>query len=516
MDFSASYGSLKEAEAGLKAQAHALGFDLAVKERFPRGAAAEEVTRVNYRCAKGRSHAPKNDEVIHTTKGRKTSSQMTACGYKINLKLTDWRAGTRPSQIMANLREAGDAVEFSYQDLANLLHACRREELNGRTPIQWLYEALRKSFSIAAVFINAEKEEQYTWALQALREFLTEEDLPLPKLIVTDRELALINALKRHEAFTLVPRLLCRWHVNMNVLAKELLVDAWVNKILHFGNRTTSIVESLHAGMKRFISSAGGDLATVFRKLKAYWRNQAADIALARNQAMNKVPFGLSDLLYGDVKSAVVPHALRACEKEVAAIEKQPRAGRWDLGPPEPCTCSITTSHGLPCRHALFLCLRNSEPLSIAQFDPYWRWDRTAIPSLSASPSRAQRPLDPAVVRGKGRPRGLVATDKSTKRLPSAHEITEAEERREALPPPSTAPARLNKPAVPADDPYEAGTAMPRRSGQWMARLESVDDQEAEFDLIPTNFEGKFDEKVAEAEATARQATQDAQESTAF
>lgn len=86
MDFSASYGSLKEAEAGLKAQAHALGFDLAVKERFPRGAAAEEVTRVNYRCAKGRSHVPKNDEAIHTTKRRKTSSQMTACGYKINLK----------------------------------------------------------------------------------------------------------------------------------------------------------------------------------------------------------------------------------------------------------------------------------------------------------------------------------------------------------------------------------------------------------------------------------------------
>jgi len=66
---------------------------------------------------------------------------------------------------------------------------------------------------------------------------------------------------------------------------KELLVDAWANKILHFGNRTTSVVESLHAGMKVFINSAGGDLATVFRKLRAYWRNQAANIALARNHS---------------------------------------------------------------------------------------------------------------------------------------------------------------------------------------------------------------------------------------
>jgi hypothetical protein len=65
---------------------------------------------------------------------------------------------------------------------------------------------------------------------------------------------------------------------------------------------------------------------------------------------------------------------------------------------------------------------------------------------------------------------------------------------------------------VPDRDPYEAGTAMPRRSGQFMARLEIVDDLEAELDLIPADFEGKFDEKVAEAEEAARQATQDTQE----
>lgn len=53
---------------------------------------------------------------------------------------------------MANLREAGDAVEFSYQDPANLLHACRREELNGRTPIQWLYEVSIMRLSDFMVF----------------------------------------------------------------------------------------------------------------------------------------------------------------------------------------------------------------------------------------------------------------------------------------------------------------------------------------------------------------------------
>jgi hypothetical protein len=187
MDFSAVYGSLDEAEAALRAQGHALGFDLAIKERFPRGAGRDEVTRVNYRCAKGRTPAARLDEAIHDSKKRKTSTQMTSCEYKINLKrvpgagwklepvrtrdghelahnhdllepyafasfrkqglaahkdkiIADWRAGTRPSQIMANLRGAGDTIDFNYKDLSNLLHACRREELNGRTPIEWLYE----------------------------------------------------------------------------------------------------------------------------------------------------------------------------------------------------------------------------------------------------------------------------------------------------------------------------------------------------------------------------------------
>jgi hypothetical protein len=437
-------------------------------------------------------------------------------------------------------------------------------------------QAFRKSFSIACAFINAEAEGQYRWALNALKEFLASESLPLPRVIITDRELALINAFKRDEAFMAIPRLLCRWHVNMNVLAKckrffgpatrlpggkvkrnerftdflqdwnhlltstteavfeerlgsmrrrgkypegavnyavntwitpykKMLVDCWANKIMHFGNRTSSIVESLHAGIKRFIRSAGGDLASVFRKLKQYWRNQSADIALVRAQGMNKVPYGLEEILFGDVKTAVVVQALRACVKEIEAIPKQPRPDRWDLGPPEPCACSITASHGLPCRHVLFVALRDHEPLTIAQFDPYWRWDRLA-PAQPAS--RAGLPLDPALIRGKGRPRGAL----STKRLPSAHENTEVEEAREALPPPSTAPPKLQKRPAPPTDTYEPGTALPRRSAQLLARLESVADEGDEFDLIPVEFEGRFDEKASQLEQETLEAQEAARE----
>lgn len=49
---------------------------------------------------------------------------------------------------------------------------------------------------------------------------LTKHNIRLPGLIVTDRELALLNALEASDAWCPVPHLLCRWHVNMNVLAK--------------------------------------------------------------------------------------------------------------------------------------------------------------------------------------------------------------------------------------------------------------------------------------------------------
>jgi hypothetical protein len=47
---------------------------------------------------------------------------------------------------------------------------------------------------------------------------MAKESIQEPLSIVTDREIALIKALKRH--FPFLQHLLCRWHVNMNVLAK--------------------------------------------------------------------------------------------------------------------------------------------------------------------------------------------------------------------------------------------------------------------------------------------------------
>ncbi|KAM4064123.1 MULE transposase [Hirsutella rhossiliensis] len=53
----------------------------------------------------------------------------------------------------------------------------------------------KKTFSVASVFLSGEAEPQYRWALQCLLDLAAEEGIPLPRVVVTDRELALMNAL---------------------------------------------------------------------------------------------------------------------------------------------------------------------------------------------------------------------------------------------------------------------------------------------------------------------------------
>jgi len=71
---------------------------------------------------------------------------------------------------------------------------------------------------VGLAFISGEKEVDYTWVLAKLRDIMDQNTIEEPLSIVTDRELALITCL--YSQFPTSRHLLCRWHVNMNVLAK--------------------------------------------------------------------------------------------------------------------------------------------------------------------------------------------------------------------------------------------------------------------------------------------------------
>ena len=71
---------------------------------------------------------------------------------------------------------------------------------------------------VGLAFIRQEREADYNWAIEFLRDLMAKESIQEPLSIVTDREIALIKALRTHFPSSL--HLLCRWHVNMNVLSK--------------------------------------------------------------------------------------------------------------------------------------------------------------------------------------------------------------------------------------------------------------------------------------------------------
>ena len=70
---------------------------------------------------------------------------------------------------------------------------------------------------VGLAFLSREKEADYNWAIDYIRDIRAKHLIEEPSSIVTDRELALIRCLSTRFPSQLI---LCRWHVNMNVLAK--------------------------------------------------------------------------------------------------------------------------------------------------------------------------------------------------------------------------------------------------------------------------------------------------------
>ena len=80
------------------------------------------------------------------------------------------------------------------------------------------FTATKRSFSAGFCFMSQENEESYSWALKAFKSFLHYSGIPLPQAIITDRELALMKAIKK--VFDKAKHGICTWHINKDVLAK--------------------------------------------------------------------------------------------------------------------------------------------------------------------------------------------------------------------------------------------------------------------------------------------------------
>ncbi|KAL9570411.1 hypothetical protein ACKAV7_005419 [Fusarium commune] len=133
------------------------------------------------------------------------------------------------SHICLDESDTVTAVIFSHPDSLAYLEAypevlimdCTYKPNKYRMPLLDIVgvDACEKTFCVAFAFLSGEEEEDFKWALSRLRSLFDELKIRLPSVILTDRQLALMNAASSVDCFPDSELLLCLWHVNTAVLA---------------------------------------------------------------------------------------------------------------------------------------------------------------------------------------------------------------------------------------------------------------------------------------------------------
>nr|CCA21105.1 Pc21g00130 putative [Albugo laibachii Nc14] len=153
--------------------------------------------------------------------------------------------------------------------------------------------AFSTTFTVCFCSLAMEKLENYLWAILTLPTVW--ENGSAPKLIVTDRELALMKAIEKEnfEAFMQMWNVLVcsltendfedqlanfadsfseklealKYVMTTSVAYKKQFVKAWTLKHPHFENKSSSRAERAHAYVKKLLQVSTGDLLLVSNKL---------------------------------------------------------------------------------------------------------------------------------------------------------------------------------------------------------------------------------------------------------
>ncbi|KAH1253759.1 Protein FAR1-RELATED SEQUENCE 5 [Glycine max] len=244
----------------------------------------------------------------------------------------------------------------------------------------------------------------------------------LPRVIVTDRDQALMNAVK--DVFPKCTNLLCSFHINKNVKAKckslitqknawdyvmdcwgclidcpleqqsdeclmkfemacapwpmfvdyvketwiiphkEKFVSTWTNKVMHLGNTTTNRVESAHSSLKRLLQNSIGDLRSVWDAMNNMIMLQHTEIKASFETSTHVVGHVFKITLYRRLLGMVSRYALNYI---VAELERVDYAGKN----PSSCGCMVRTTLGLPCACELSKYVSRCIPLDSIHM--FWR-----------------------------------------------------------------------------------------------------------------------------------------------
>lgn len=203
-------------------------------------------------------------------------------------------------------------------------------------------------------------------------------------------------------------------------------VKAFTSKHTHLGHIATSRGEQGHYHFKQFLHGNRHDLLD----LKDKWEvmigvdqvNHAKDLAHQRSRPSHEIQAKRwSEWVEPDLNNFITPAGMELLVKQLYLARDVTVDGH--------CSGSFTTIHNIPCYHHIRLLKQFNRKVTRHDFHKHWHFVRpvntpqdgeaTELPPSSPPPSRPNI-FAPHVVRTRGRPR----RDHSTRRNPSAFELT--------------------------------------------------------------------------------------------
>jgi MULE transposase domain len=138
--------------------------------------------------------------------------------------------------------------------------------------------SLNETTQIGLAFISGEAEHDFDWIMRVLRKLFENHQIRPPRIIVTDRQLALINALKEMKHTTLIMRIpstSCIVSTTVSTLTKswpykERLAKCYANRYRLFDEQCSSHCEGQHSCIKHYwlASSRYVVVVALFKRLK--------------------------------------------------------------------------------------------------------------------------------------------------------------------------------------------------------------------------------------------------------
>ncbi|KAH1233237.1 Protein FAR1-RELATED SEQUENCE 5 [Glycine max] len=361
-----------------------------------------------------------NHELAKSLVGHPYVGRLTKDEKKIIADMTKWMV--KPKNILLTLKEHNGNSCTTIKQIYSARSAYRSSIRGADTEMQHLMKLLERStyktnryrlslldfvgvtptamtFSTGFAYLEAERVNNIVWALERFRGLFLRNDC-LPVVIVTNRDLALMNAVKT--MFPECTNLLCRFHIDKNVKAKcksligeknvwdfvmdncgtlvdcpsehqfaeslqkfqiaclpwpmfidyvsdtwiiphkEKFITSWTNKVMHLGNTTTNRVESAHWALKRVLQNSVRDLCSVWDAMNNMITPKNVEIKASFETSTHVVGHVYKKTLYKRLLGMVSRDALNQIASEVDRL-------RYLDTNPSSCGCVMRSTHGLPC-----------------------------------------------------------------------------------------------------------------------------------------------------------------------